>query len=424
MSRLKKPKFTGMKIYCTTCCRDNPTCRHFDKHVYRIRLHIKGSEKSVRSKTLSGHDYDAAVIQAMAFKKEMLKHGFRREREKKAVTPKVTRHTLVTAILKYDLYLAGKHEFIHLRKHVSDSHRKEMIRFCIYFADIIKKTDDAKSLSITAITQQHVAAFYQWAENQFAPKTFNKAMAALKAFFEFVIKVEKAKMDNPFAVYITKKSEKRLVQTLSQEEFVKILSAVDTASPIAILGNGVKKNMYYPCLKDAFRLFLFTGGRREEVVELKWSDIMITMQQVRFFQVVNRKVQKQRDAKNSSTATQDKYFPINADLQQLLDEMGFEANKGMSQYILDPERKVSTKTIMARISAAFTHYRKAAGIEKDISLDELRKTYLTWMNVVMNSETKVLSSHTSDAVLETHYYDPKILSTIEKAALEFKVFGT
>lgn len=424
MSRLKKPKLTGMKIYCTTCCRDNPTCRHFDKHVYRVRVHVKGSEKSIRSKTLSSRDYDAAVIEAMSFKKEMVKLGFRRDTQKKIAPPKVVKHTLVTAILKYDLYLAGKHEFIHLRKQVSNAHRKEVIRFCIYFADIIKKTEDTKKLSVTAVSQQHVAAFYEWAENKFASKTFNKAMASLKAFFEFVITVEKTKMDNPFAVYITMKPEKRLIQTLSKEEFVKILSVIDSADPIAKMGKGVKKNMYYPFLKDAFRLFLFTGGRREEVVELKWSDIMVTMQQVRFFQVANRKVQKQRAAKNSPTATQDKYFPINADLQQLLDELGFEEFKGLNRYILYPERNLSTKTIMDRLSAAFTHYRKAAGIEQNVSLDELRKTYLTWMNVVMNNDTKVLSSHTSDAVLQTHYYDPKILSTIEKAVLEFKVFGT
>ena len=423
MSKLKKPKLTGMKIYCTTCCSDNPTCKHIDKHVYRIRLHIKGSGKGIRSKTLANREYDKAVDEAIAFKKEMLKSDFQPKKVKKPIANKPIRHTLVTAILKYDQYLGGQHELVHLRKFVSESHRKEMTRYCVYFTDIVKQTDDVSKLALATISQHHVASFYQWAEDKFAPKTFNKAMASLKAFFEFAINIEKVKMDNPFAIYTTKTQIKRQVQTLSQQEFLDILYAVDKADPIAHLGNNVKKNMYYPYLKDAFRLFLLTGGRREEVVELKWSDIMITVQQVRFFQVANRKVQKQRMAKNSSATTADKYFPINADLEQLLDELGFDKYKGQNKYILYPERTVSTNTIMSRISASFTHYRKAAGIEKDVSLDELRKTYLTWMNVVMNSDTKVLSSHGSDNVLQVHYYDPKILSTIEKAALEFKVFG-
>jgi integrase len=423
MSKLKKPKLTGMKIFCTTCCSDNPTCKHFDKHAYRMRLHVKGSGKGIRSKTLVSRDYDTAVDEAIAFKKEMLKSDFQPKKSKKQIASKPLRHTLVTAILKYDQYLGGQHELVHLRKIVSDAHRKEMIRFCIYFTDAVKKTDNVQKLALDDITQHHVASFYQWAEDKFAPKTFNKAMAALKAFFEFAINIEKVKIDNPFAIYNTKSAIKRQVQTLSQQEFLDVLYAVDNADPVAHLGNEIKKNRYYPYLKHAFRLFLLTGGRREEVVELKWSDIMITVQQVRFFQVANRKVQKQRMAKNSQATTADKYFPINADLQQLLDELGFETYKGQNRYILYPERTVSTNTIMNRISASFTHYRKAAGIEKEVSLDELRKTYLTWMNVVMNSDTKVLSSHTSDNVLQVHYYDPKILSTIEKAALEFRVFG-
>lgn len=423
MNKLKKPKHTGMKIYCTTCCRDNPACKHFGRHVYRIRLHVKGSLKAIRSKKLVSRDYDEAVEEAIAFKKEMLKNGFKHEESRKATRPKIFTHTLVTATLKYDQYLAGEHELVHLRKFVSESHRKELIRFCIYFADTVKVTDDIKKLAITSISQQHVASFYEWAESRFAAKTFNKVLASLKSFFRFLIDIEKVKIDNPFAIYNTKTSVKRQVQTLSQEEFISILNAINSADPIAYMGNGVKKNMFYPYLKSAFRLFLLTGGRREEVVELKWSDIMITVQHVRFFQVANRKIEKQRLAKNSNAITANKYFPINADLQVLLNELGFDKYKGQNQYILVPDRTVSTTTIMNRISAAFTHYRKAAGIEKDVSLDELRKTYLTWMNVVMNGDTKILSSHTSDTVLQTHYYDPKVLSTIEKAALEFKVFG-
>jgi hypothetical protein len=79
-----------------------------------------------------------------------------------------------------------------------------------------------------------------------------------------------------------------------------------------------------------------------------------------------------------------------------------------------------TETMMDKISKAFTHYRKAAGIVKEISLDELRKTYLTWMNAIMNKDTKILSSHATLDILERHCLDPTILSVVEKAALNFK----
>jgi integrase len=424
--KLKKPKFTGIKIYCNECKRDNPTCKHYDDHVYRIRLHIKGSDKGVRVKKLVSRNYDEAVDEAIAFKKGMVTVNFQRAYKPRinVFSSKSPQHTLVTAILKYDQYLGGRHELVHLRKVVSDAHRKETIRFCTYFCDSVKTTDNVLKLPLSEINQHHVAAFYGWAEKNYAPTTFNKIMAALKGFFDFMITVEKMKVENPFGVYVTKQVGQRLIQTLTKDEFERILDAVDTSDPIAYMGKGVKKNMYYPYLKDAFKIFLLTGGRREDVIELKWSDLMISMQKVHFFQVANVKVEKQKQSKNLHTATAPKFFAVNADLFEILLALGYNENRGQDRYVIHPERTVKTQTIMDRMSKSFTHYRKAAGITKEVSLDELRKTYLTWMNVIMNKDTRILSSHANSEVLDKHYLDPTVISAVEKAALEFRIFGT
>ncbi|RYZ84457.1 MAG: hypothetical protein EOP04_17950 [Proteobacteria bacterium] len=423
--KLKKPKFTGMKIYCNACKRDNPTCKHYDDHHYRVRLHVKGSKSDVRSKKLNSRNYDEAVDEAIAFKKEMIYTNYQAANKSrvKGDSKIPVRHTLVSMILKYDTYLAGRHELVHLRKEVSDAHRKEAIRCCSYFSDSIKKTENLLRMPVEQVSQHHVAAFYSWAEKEYAPRTFNKMMAAIKAFFDFIISVEKVKMENPFGVYVTKQVQKGQIQTLTKDEFQSILEAVDNADPIAFHSNGQKRNMFEPYLKDAFKLFALTGGRREEVVELKWSDLMMSMQGVWFFQVENLKVTKQKRTKNHNTATKPKFFPVNSDLLQLLKELGQDEFNGQDRYIFYPERSIVTKTIMDKISKAFTHYRKAAGITKKVSLDELRKTYLTWLNAVLNKDTRILSSHASDAVLKNHYLDPTIISVLEKTALELKIFG-
>ncbi len=78
---------------------------------------------------------------------------------------------------------------------------------------------------------------------------------------------------------------------------------------------------------------------------------------------------------------------------------------------------------MDRASKSFTHYKKGAGIEKNISLKNLRKTYITWVNQTMGQQTGILTSHSTNEVLERHYLDPKVLTAIERGALEIKVFG-
>ena len=72
---------------------------------------------------------------------------------------------------------------------------------------------------------------------------------------------------------------------------------------------------------------------------------------------------------------------------------------------------------MDKVSKSFTHYRNGAGIDKDVSLKNLRKTYITWVNQTMGNETGLLTSHSTQEVLERYYLDPKILSAIERGAL-------
>ncbi len=53
----------------------------------------------------------------------------------------------------------------------------------------------------------------------------------------------------------------------------------------------------------------------------------------------------------------------------------------------------------------------------------LRKTYISWVNQVMGNETGLLTSRSTNEVLEKFYIDPKTLSTIEIGALKIRVFG-
>ena len=62
-------------------------------------------------------------------------------------------------------------------------------------------------------------------------------------------------------------------------------------------------------------------------------------------------------------------------------------------------------------------------IKKEISLKNLRKTYISWVNFEMGIDTPYVSSHSTNGVLEKFYLDPKILTAIETASLKVRVFG-
>ncbi len=352
MSKLKLPKHPhkGLKIYCHKCKRDNPTCNHFEIHRFKVKVHVAGGAGEKRTKVLKSLTYNEAVKEAIDFEKELKANNY----EKLVVKEEGNDYSILDAVIQYQRYLSGQHRYAHKVKKVTVDYQKECIRYCQFFLDSIKVIKNVVTTRIVKVDQSDVARFYLWAESHYNEKTFNKCMSALRAFYKFLIDVEEIVMKNQFAVYESKSVIKKDILTLTKNEFQTIIDSIGIANPYQILGGkGERKNMFRPYLVEGFKLFLLTGGRREDVVELKWNDIYITIEGFRFFKIPNKKVNRIK-----KTESYNKYIPINADLSELLIELGYEEKKNTSDYILFPERNVKTKTIMNDLSKGFTHYIK------------------------------------------------------------------
>ena len=420
MIKLTLPKnpHKGLKIFCRTCRVDNSKCRHYDRQVYRVRIHVPGTKNASKSFYLEAENYNDAVIECALIEKELIQNGF--EKVSQTDSDSLTDYSIGDAVVKYREYMEGKSKYAHLKKNLTQEHVDECIRFCWKFVENVALIKNIKRTRPTDIKIEDVSNFYKWAEQNYSSTTFNKCFKAIRTFFEFLIEVENIEMKNPFRKFVPKPIINTIIDTITEEEFIRILNAVDTIDPIVKLGGkGKIENRYKPFLKDGFKLFLLTGGRREEVVDLKWSDIYSTPQGVKLFIIDNLKVNRiKKDAKERK-----KYIGINADLEDFLIELGMNEKIGKDEYILSPNRDRITKTMMNDLSKGFTHYKNGAGIKKDISLSTLRKTYLTWHHQVLGDDTGLVSSHSTTQVLEKYYLDPKVLTAVEISALKVRVFG-
>lgn len=412
---LPKNHFKGLKIYCNKCKRYNPTCKHNDDLSYRAVVHIPGTKNSSKIKTLIATKYEDAVKEIIDVINELKSNDYR----DLPINNESKEYTIIGAILKYNQFLSGKYELKHLVKQVSEAHRKETLRFIKLFCNVIKDHHNFEIMRVKDISVKDVSRFYESIESKYAPRTFNKCMIALKSFFKFLIEIEKLDMKNPFEVYNSKSISKQRIETITKDEFEKIINSINSEDSIIKLGGkGEVKNMYRDYLKVGFRLCLLTGLRREEVVDLRWSDVFFSGD-ISFFMIKNKKVERNNNIKGDFY----KYVPINSDLFDLLIELGYDDLKTTNNFILCPVRKESILTIMNTLSKSFTFYKNKAGIEKNISLKHLRKTYISWVNQVMGNETGVLTSHSTNGVLVEHYLDPTILNTIQRGMLDIKVFG-
>lgn len=417
MKKLTLPKnhLKGLKIYCNKCKKYNPKCNHIDDSLYRVVVHIPGTKNSTKIKTLISKNYEDAVKESIDIIKELKSNDYRdlsTDNDNKE-------YTMIGAILKYNQYLSGEYELKHLIKKVSEGHRKESLRFIKLFCNVLKSHHNFEIMRVRDVSVKDVSRFYESMESHYGARTFNKCMISLKSFFNFLIEIEKVDMKNPFSVYNSKSVLSTINETITKDEFERILDSIDSSDSLLKLGGkGEVKNMYRDYLKLGFKLFLLTGGRREEVVDLRWSDIYYSGDTY-FFMIKNKKVERNQNIDGDFN----KYIPINSDLFDLLNEIGYEEKKTSKDFILCPDRNESVLTIMNTLSKSFTFYKNKSGVTKNISLKHLRKTYISWVNQVMGSDTRILTSHSTDGVLKEHYLDPTILDTIQKGMLNIKVFG-
>ena len=414
MSKIKLPKNRiGIKIWCRKCRQNNKGCKHYEYQNYRANYidPITGKHKS---KVLVATEYDDAVIEALQFKKGL--------ELQKNLTPASTEgndYTLGEGILKYDMYLKGDTEYQQYNKKLTPKYIKETIGFLIQFHDSVRENRNIEWIKPPQISRADVSYFFGKMKEKYHPKSVNNIIQTLTTFFDFLIDKEDIVMKNYFKECASLPLPPKKITILKKDEFEAILNAVDTYTPTKVNKNGRKINMYYPWLKDAFKLFLFVGGRREEVVSLRWSDLFFSDYGTTFFMIRNLKVERIQN-------TEDEYVklaPIGKDFENLLNELGMEQKKYTDEKIIDPSEQFGLSSLMEIITHAFTHYRIGAGVKKSFTLKDLRKTYLTWTYQALGENTGKITSHAGTKILKDHYIDPQVLNTLELAALKVNIFG-
>ncbi len=394
------------------------SCKTPEKHRYKSRLHYPGQNKKIASATLNAETYNEAVIQAIAFEEEF--------KAKLSFTelPNDTnkRVYLFDAQIRYLDFLNDIGVPEHKKVNRSDHYIKEIQKSLLLFNEALTKNKvNKKTMLVDRVNDDHVAFFHLYLldDKQYQNKTYNNKMTYIRGFFKWTIKKFKLNIYNPFddvrrRTVVVKKD------TINGKEFMNLLNILSPEKGLIQVGKSTK-NRYKSYLKDGFELALHTGGRREEIVELKWNMIKEIENEPTYIAVPNLKVERQKgDGFNDNVAP--KIIPITKSLFKLLLRLGYNENKGSHDYILVPDRsKTSASAIMDNLSKGFSHFYKLLNTDRDLQFKCLRKTYLTYLNTTLSGDTKVLSSHSTDDILQKHYIDERI---INKAVKELEIFKT
>jgi integrase len=407
----------GIKVKCLKCkwqlgdgkCHENKDgsiksiskCSSKDKHRFNLTVCVPSTD-SRRMKIIKTRDFSEALIEMENFKKELIETNYQKPIQ--TVQQTKSGDLLIELCADYLDFQSGENTPSHLKRNRSKDHisdcKRTLERFCIALS---KKGYNIEILDVKNIGDNEVGYFHDYLVEEFGfvkdSSSYNRHFRVGKAFINWCIEQKQIDMFNPFTKAELKVQRKNL-EVITKEEFQKLLEVTTEENGFDPNPQGKKQNAYFPWLITAFKLAIETGLRNDEIIRLKWSDLSTIDKDKKAFQIndfkVNRKQYGKEEGKNK------KIVPLTAGLMDLLNELGFEENKGKEFTILDTKNYGSDSTIEKAISRAFGHYIKLV-TDKPLQFKNLRKTYISHLVMQLGDKAKLFTGHSDDEVLMNHY---------------------
>jgi integrase len=405
-------------------------CKHGDQHIYKVYVHVPGTKNQRRTKKLETRDLNEAIKQAIEFEKEVksgslpsLKIEGKENVERQERQNQERPYLLVQAFARYIGWLHNEGVPPQLIKERSEESIKDVERALKQCVVSLKENEyDLSRLRVEDLNDEAVGKVYSTLENRkVANRTFNKYFGFYTSFFKWYTEEYDIPIRNPF-VKVKRRNLNPKPKAITYKEYEALLSRIAPENGIKEYNYGVKptRNLFRPWLADGIRLGLETGRRREEIIKLKWKDIIESEGDL-YIEVEDYKINRIQN-RISDEEKKYNYIPVTHQLKKLLDELGYPIYKGMDAFILAPDIKISRGRVMSDVlSRGFSHFYDQLNTGKKLTFKCLRKTFITHLEIFMHGgDIKAITGHTNDQTIKRSYLDKREMA---KAAQGFSVFS-
>ena len=425
----KKERPKGLYLYCSTCKSHYSNHRLINckckKLSYKAIIHIPGTIHGKVQQVLNAANLTNAISEFLNLKSYLENNNYQKiELKKVTKNPEL----LLECFAYYMGYLNNVDVPDHKQKTRDITHiRKVELAFNLYQEALIENDINVSILKFEDVNDNMVGFVHKYFlhDKKYSNKTYNNTMALLRMFTSHIITKNKLHYENPFLGVqhlITNKE----VTAVEEDEFNNLMNIITPENGIAKRVQKGRENLrstnwYKPWLKFGIRLGLFTGGRGDEVVLLKWSDIVLgAKDSLESIKTIDYKIDRANNHLTQNKVHLFKYFVITSELEALLLEMGYNEYKGSDKYILAPEEKMKRSTIANFLSEAFTHYYKQLNTGRDVTYKTMRKRYITSAMNQYDAASTALTNHKTLSIGLKHYHDKKETRADAKEA--FSVF--
>lgn len=430
-------RWKGLYVYCYLCqtnmldvCKKTgkslKQCPNGDRHVFKSYVFVPGTKNQRRTKILNTRDVDEAIKMAIEFEKEVkgklsnnkIKDEVKFNKENSNEVQKINNEEvkinpesnvpilLIHCLARYYSYLRNEGVPKFKQRVRTESHLKDIERAFTHLVRCLKKNGyEINEFTIEQINDNVIGKIFEYLEElRFSSRTHNKYINFYSSMLNWYNEEFEIKIKNRFTK-IPRQEINYNPESIPNGELLALFEIIKPENGIKKYDNGIKeyRNVYRSWLLNGIKLGLFTGGRREEIISMKWNNIK-EKDGIQFIEIENLKVNR---IKNRISNKSKKYIaiPLTMELMELLSELGYEKYKGTDKYILEPDLLNKRNRVMCDVlSRGFTHYYTQLNTGKELTFKHLRKTYLTKLDILLgHGNVKVISGHTGDKVLDDSY---------------------
>lgn len=427
--KYQPPNYQELCLYCYSCqrninggeCRENgdrkplSKCKHKGKKVYKAYLPDPKRKGKRITRALEAETREEAIIELINIKKSLDAQENAIPIIEKKVIEKRNNYNLKQQMSRYVGFISGDPEiapsFIHPK---SKGHIRDVKRTFKQITALFGKS--VETMSAKELTTMQAGQFrdYLLKNLQLQGRSFNKAKTIFSSFYKYLSDFEKIDVKNPFSI-VPQEPTNTNFEIPTNQELQLILEALEKPE-LGICRVGKKdpqnKILFRPWLRDGTELLVETGRRSEEVVKMRWNNYHESAEGS-YVQIPDYKVNRIKHLEGDKEKFV--FVPVTASLKELLLRLGLEEFRGQDRYILAPNDPMDRDILNRFFTRAFTHYRKQAGVERDISLKSCRKFYITELVKHAGISTaQLITGHSSTNIMKAAYiYQKKIALSVK-----------
>jgi integrase len=413
----------GLYVYCSTCKKKLASTKKYDvknkcehpieKQVYKVFVYPPGSRK-VKSHVIKrpakneDYKYNNVVKEAKEFY-DSIKNPQNQFHPKLNIKEKEKPGLLKHCIEMYVDYIQDEDVSVLKKKHNSKVYIDNIMSSLKMFKKWLEESKGGlNDLFVDEVTEALVDEYCVFLHNKYTrPVTFNNKVKDIRIFFNYLIKKKGYDIINPVDTDNYKEDD-TIPRSITKKEFNKILEVITPENGILYNNKSKKKvrTFYRDWLKDVLMLALLTGRRREEVVNYKFTDILIDEDGITPV-LIRSEDYKNNRSKNLTKRKKMIYTPLHKELKEFLSDLGMEDHLYDEKFIIAPDDPMDRKSMYIFITKAFSHYAKIAGV--DLTYKSLRKSNITQMEFVTDGHAKDITRHSNQRIIDKHYIDLRSL---------------